>query len=123
LARVFLDLFCRKMGRTLRGFSKDAVIALESYAWPGNVRELENKVKRAVIMGEGHQISARDLELEDTEVRAMPLNLRQVRDHAERQAVSRALIYADGNLSQAADMLGIARPTLYSLLSKFDLKA
>jgi two-component system NtrC family response regulator len=122
LARAFLTMFSRKMRRSLRGFSKDALIALESYPWPGNIRELENKVKRAVIMSEGSQITAKDLDLEGIEERPLPLNLRQVREHAERQVLLRAVAYTDGNLSQAADILGIARPTLYSLLNKYNIK-
>ncbi len=123
LARTFMKLHSEKQGRSLRGFSKDAVAALESYHWPGNVRELENKVKRAVIMCESNQILAQDLELASIdEDNAMPFNLRQVREHAERQALVRALAFADGNLSQAADMLGITRPTLYTLLHKYNMK-
>ena len=122
LARAFLTMFSRKMRRSLRGFSKDALIALESYPWPGNIRELENKVKRAVIMSESNQVTAKDLDLEGIEERPLPLNLRQVREHAERQVLLRAVTYTDGNLSQAADILGIARPTLYSLLNKYNIK-
>ena len=102
--------------------SKDAILALEAYTWPGNVRELENKIKRAVIMCEGGQIAISDLELEDLTEDIKPLNLRQVREKAERQALIHALNHADGNLSQAADILGITRPTLYALLNKFDMK-
>ncbi|MDX1654679.1 MAG: PEP-CTERM-box response regulator transcription factor [Candidatus Competibacteraceae bacterium] len=122
LARAFMEHFCRKQGRNIRGFTKDAILALEGYSWPGNVRELENKIKRAVIMSEGSQITAVDLELEDDQLQSIPLNLRQVRESAERQALNRALTYSEGNLSQAADMLGITRPTLYSLLNKYDMK-
>jgi two-component system NtrC family response regulator len=123
LARTLLDTYSRKLKRPLRGFSKDAVLALESYGWPGNVRELENKIKRAVIMSEGHQFTARDLELEGVSRDASPLNLRQVRELAERQTILKALSYAEGNLSQAADLLGVTRPTLYTLLNKYQLKA
>src|SRR3989344_2216196 len=62
MARMFLENFNREQKRSLRGFSKDALVAMESYSWPGNVRELKNRVKRAVIMAEGKQIMARDLE-------------------------------------------------------------
>jgi two-component system NtrC family response regulator len=123
LARYLLDKFCRGMSiGSSPSFSKDAVSSLEAYAWPGNVRELENKVKRALIMREGNQITAEDLELEATEELSTPLNLRQVRETAERQALTRALIYTDNNLSQASELLGITRPTLYALLNKFNMK-
>ncbi len=122
LARALLEKVSRQLRRPLRSFSKDANTALETYAWPGNVRELENKLKRAVIMSEGNQITAKDLELESTAKSSLPLNLRQVREHAERQALLKALNYVNGNLSQAAEMLGITRPTLYALLNKYDMK-
>jgi two-component system NtrC family response regulator len=122
LARTLLDSYSRKLRRPMRGFSKDAVFALESYSWPGNVRELENKIKRAVIMSDSNQITAGDLELEDIATDAAPLDLRHMRESAERQALSKALNYAAGNLSQAAELLGIARPTLYALLNKYRMK-
>jgi two-component system NtrC family response regulator len=123
LARTFLERFFKEMARPSRGFSKDALAALQSYAWPGNVRELENRLKRAVIMCEGPQITAEDLELENADEHKMPLNLRQAREHAERQVLLKAMTFADGNLSRAATLLGVARPTLYSLLSKYNMKA
>jgi two-component system NtrC family response regulator len=74
-------------------------------------------------MSEGSQITAKDLELESsTAESSLPLNLRHVREHAERQALSKALSYVNGNLSQAAEILGITRPTLYALLNKYDMK-
>ena len=88
------------------------------------MRELENVIKRAVIMADGQGIGATDIgispEAQDQE--AMQLNLRQVRDEAEKQAVLRALGRVNGNLSKAADLLGISRPTLYELIHRFGLK-
>lgn len=122
LARMYLDHFSREQGRTLRGFSKDALAALEAYTWPGNVRELKNRVKRAVIMAEGKQIVARDLELDKVAANEKDMTLRHVRDEAERLAVVRALSHTEGKISAAADMLGISRPTIYDLIKKFNLK-
>jgi len=122
LARVLLNSFSSQQKRVLRGFSKDAIFAMEAYSWPGNVRELENKLKRAVIMSEGPQITASDLELDEVPPDVAPLNLRHVREMAERQALLKALSYTAGNLTQAADLLGVARPTLYTLLNKHRLK-
>ena len=122
LARIFLERFARELGRPLRGFSKDALEALESHSWPGNVRELENRVKRAVVLADGTQVTAADLELSESE-QAIPFNLRQVRESAERRAVVRAISHTNSNLSRSAEILGITRPTLYSLLSKHGIKA
>ncbi len=122
LARMFLDLFCREQGRNLRGFSKDALSALEGYNWPGNVRELKNRVKRAVIMAEGKQVTARDLELDETAPNEADFSLRYMREQAERQAVMRALSHASGKVTAAADLLGVSRPTMYDLIRKFNLK-
>jgi two-component system NtrC family response regulator len=122
LARSFLDHFGKEQGRSLRGFTKDALTAIESHAWPGNVRELKNRMKRAAIMAETNQITARDLELENVAGEAATFNLREVREQAERQTILRALSHADGKVSQAADLLGITRPTMYDLIKKFGLK-
>ncbi len=124
LARALLSRYCKEHQRgELRGFSAEALAGLEYHPWPGNVRELENKIKRAVIMAEGSLIKLEDLDLA---THAAPvtdaLNLRQVRDDAERKAVQRALIQTDHNISQAADLLGVSRPTLYDVMNKLGLK-
>jgi two-component system NtrC family response regulator len=123
IARVLLRRYSRQMRRPRLNLTPDALQALETYLWPGNVRELENRLKRAVIMSESDQITARDLELEiGEEAPAAPLNLRQAREWAERRALQQALIYTDSNVSRSAELLGITRPTLYSLLSKHGIK-
>jgi two-component system NtrC family response regulator len=87
------------------------------------VRELENRVKRAVIMAEHQQISARDLELGGSSAEELAtFNLREIRERTDRQAVTRALNHVRGKVSLAADLLGISRPTMYDLLRKFDIK-
>ncbi len=122
LARVFLDRFCRQFGRSLRGFSPEALRAIEAHGWPGNVRELENRIKRAVILAEGNRVAAADLELQ-VEAEPLPFNLRLVRDSAECRAVIKAVNHTNSNLSRAAEVLGITRPTLYTLLSKHGIKS
>ncbi|HQS81968.1 MAG TPA: PEP-CTERM-box response regulator transcription factor [Thiobacillus sp.] len=122
LAQAFLERYAREMGRPLRGFTADALGALETYAWPGNVREMENLVKRATIMADGTQITAADLGFDPGPAEAQPFNLRQAREHAERLAVSRALAHSEGNIAQAAELLGITRPTLYDLMAKIGMK-
>src|SRR3989344_4383456 len=122
LARALLENFCRQEGKPKRAFSKDALMALENYAWPGNVRELQNRVKRAVIMAEGKQIAAKDLELDTATENSRSFSLRDLRERAEREAILRALNHASGKIAQAADLLGISRPTFYDLARKLNLK-
>ena len=123
LARVFLERISKQQGKQGYRFSKDALAAIESYHWPGNVRELENRVKRAVIMAEHKQITAGDLELGGSSPEELAtFNLREIRDSADRQAITRALNHVCGKVSQAAELLGISRPTMYDLLRKFGLK-
>ena len=122
LAQAFLERYAREMGRNLRGFTADALAALEAHAWPGNVREMENLVKRATIMADGNQITAADLGFDSEPAEPQPFNLRQARENAERLAVSRALAHSDGSIAQAAELLGITRPTLYDLMAKIGMK-
>ena len=121
LAHAFLRRFADEQRAGSITLLPDAIDAIESYSWPGNVRELESCIKRAVIMAEGTVISATGLGLPGEETNNF-LNLKQVRDAAERQAVARALGRVNGNLSKAAELLGISRPTLYELLDRFNLR-
>ena len=123
LAHAFLRKFGAQQGRSRRGFSDDAVQAIDAYAWPGNVRELENKVKTALIMAEGPLVTAADLGLATRTGSDYVFNLKEVRSRAEKLAVHQALVMVDGNVSRAADLLGITRPTLYDLLEKYGLHA
>jgi two-component system NtrC family response regulator len=126
LAKAFLARCSAELGTGNKYFDQAALEAIELYSWPGNVRELESKVKRAAIMADGNQVSVEDLNLElehDTATPAeMPLNLRQVREEAERAIIVRALGYAGENISEAATLLGVSRPTLYTMLEKYGLK-
>jgi two-component system NtrC family response regulator len=123
LARALLEKAAVQHGRRFSGFSPDARNAIENYPWPGNVRELENKIKGAVIMAEGKQVTAADLGLSDTDAGPPSLNLREVRREAESRAIRRALAAAGDNVSQAAKALGITRPTLYDLMQKYGIQS
>ncbi len=123
LARTFLQKYSKQQRRPLNGFSDDAVTAIESYSWPGNVRELENKIKGAVIMADGKLVTAADLGLSAGEGQSESLNLREVRQSAESKAIRVALTRSYGNISKAAELLGITRPTLYDLMHKYNLSA
>lgn len=119
LARHFKLKFAKEHGQNVTGFTPDAIAAIESYSWPGNIREIENKVKRAVIMADGKYITREDLGL--AEAGDLSLNLRHVRQEAERTALLRALSMTDNNISAASKLLGVTRPTFYDLLKKFDM--
>ena len=123
LARVLLERFASQLKRPIKGFTPQAIEAIEAYGWPGNVRELENRVKRAVIMADGTQITLGDLELpsKDDEVEQEPFNLREVREKAESRAILRALARTDGNVSKTSELLGVTRPTLYNLMKKYGI--
>ena len=123
LARTLLHKYAKLQKRAINGFSKDAVAAIEAYSWPGNVRELENKIKGAVIMADGKMVTAMDLGLMEGDEEGESLNLREVRQVAESKAIRVALTRSYGNISKAAELLGITRPTLYDLLNKYGLSA
>jgi two-component system NtrC family response regulator len=122
LAHAFVQRFTTEMKRGSMTLAPDAIEAIERHRWPGNVRELENVVKRAVIMTDGQTLHARDLGLAADNGEGETLSLRAVREEAERQALLKALGRTNNNLSRAADLLGISRPTLYDLMHRFGLK-
>lgn len=121
LARFFLARFSREFGRNIRGFSEEAVAAIAGHSWPGNVRELENRMKRAVVMSEMSLIEPADLELAAPAGALVDLDLRAARMRAEREVVQMALARSDGTMAAAAKLLGISRPTLYSLIETHGL--
>jgi two-component system NtrC family response regulator len=126
LARHFVNRFARELNASAQSLSADAIDAIDAYAWPGNVRELENRIKRAVIMADGKTVTPADLDLPSTagaEDQAMPINLRAAREVADRKAIRHAMSRTDNNISGAAKLLGISRPTLYDLLKQYRLSA
>ncbi|UCV26683.1 PEP-CTERM-box response regulator transcription factor [Ferribacterium limneticum] len=122
LAHAFVHRFANDHKRGGMTLTEDAVRAIEAHNWPGNVRELENAVKRAVIMADGHQITREDIGLDHLEGTANFIDLRLVREEAERRAVATAVSRADGNMVRASEILGISRPTLYDLMHRLGLK-
>ena len=121
LAHAITRRFAQEQNRAGLALSDDAVRALEAHTWPGNVRELENCLKRAVIMADGNQIGADDVGLASTSD-TTELNLRKVREEAEKNAVIAAVARVNNNLARAAELLGVSRPTLYDLMHRFGLK-
>jgi two-component system, NtrC family, response regulator len=123
LAQYLVQDMAERFGRPTRGLAPDAIRAIQAHRWPGNVRELENRIKGAVIMAEGPVVTAQDLGLQDPGDDPEYLNLRVARQRAEHQAVRQALAVSRGNLSRAAELLGVTRPTLYDLLAKHQIDA
>jgi len=122
LAKAFLERFRKESGSIVKGFDNNAILAIENYDWPGNVREMENRIKRSVIMADGPQVSVEDLELSMPDEEPMPFNLKQVREESEKRAILRALNHSEDNITETAKLLGITRPTLYSMMEKYELK-
>ncbi|KAF1051411.1 MAG: Transcriptional regulatory protein ZraR [Stenotrophomonas maltophilia] len=123
LANHFAHLYAVEAGRRPRRFSEQALVAMAEHGWPGNVRELANRVRRGLVLAEGRQIEAHDLGLERGRRHHEPLvTLEEYKLDAERQAMCDALARHGDNLSTAARMLGISRPTFYRLLHKHQLR-
>lgn len=120
LAQHFVQKFSAELKRAAKPLSADAVAAIADCPWEGNVRELQNAVKRAVILADGRRITARDLDL--VESGAELLNLKMIREAADRRALRAALARADGNVTTAARLLGISRPTFYDLARQYGLE-
>jgi two-component system, NtrC family, response regulator len=126
LAKHFLHRFAATMNPAVKGLSSDALAAIDGWGWPGNVRELENRMKRAVIMADGKFVSAADLDLptsDDPEEADGAINLKTIRDRADSTAIRRAIARTEGNISGAAKLLGISRPTLYDLIKQHNIQA
>ncbi|MGQ9696272.1 MAG: PEP-CTERM-box response regulator transcription factor [Thermodesulfobacteriota bacterium] len=122
LANFLLKKYAKEVNKNIKGFTPQALEAIELYNWPGNIRELENRVKRAVIMAEGSRITPADLELTSPFVKYEGRGLREAREALERDFISRALVRNKGNVTKAAEELGISRPTLYELMEKLGIE-
>jgi DNA-binding NtrC family response regulator len=120
LARLFLERHARRYRKTFRAFEEGAVRALMEHPWPGNVRELDHAVERAVLMGEGPMVRAKDLSLKppgDSRPTLEALSLEEVEEFLIRKALERH----GGNVSQAAAALGLSRSALYRRLQRHGL--
>jgi len=125
LTHAFVRKYASELRRTAPSLTDDAVRAIEAHNWPGNIRELQNLTRRACIMTDGDRISAEDLGLrlaEAPEDEVAKLDLRTVRESAERRAVITALARAGGNIVKASELLGVSRPTLYDLMGRLQIK-
>ena len=127
LAHAFLRRFAQEQRRGNLTLGDDAIRAIEAHDWPGNVRELLNAIKRAAIMADGARVTADDIGLAapasgDSVPAASDIDLRAVRELAERQAIVTALSRTNGNVVRASELLGVSRPTLYDLMRRLGIK-
>ena len=123
IARYYFVKFGGMHNKSLRGFSKAALDAMLRHSWPGNVRELVNRVQRAAVMAEGRFIQPEDLGFERGPEGAQIISLEDARADAEKAMIERALSQARNRISQAANMLGISRVTLYRLIEKHTIRS
>ena len=122
LAKMFLERFAEKYHRPLTGLDESAKVILESGRWSGNIRELQNVIEKAVILSEAKNLTAKDIQLEQPKAGAPAAGtLKEVSDAEEERLVREAVLRSNGNISAAAKMLGISRPTLYAKLKKYGL--
>ncbi|MGA1871751.1 MAG: PEP-CTERM-box response regulator transcription factor [bacterium] len=121
LSKYFFHRFNNELRRKYKGFNQDAFSAILAHKWPGNIRELENKIKRAVIMGEGSWITPYDLDLKRPTTPLEELSLKEARERAEIGIIKRALDKNNGNITKAATDIGVSRPTLYDLMKKYGI--
>lgn len=122
IANHLVQEFATQHGRKINGLTTEALVAMSEYAWPGNVREMQNRIKGAVIGASGNKITREDLDLAPPSKEPAVETLKEARDRAERQSVLNALATAKGNLSEAARILKISRPTLYDLMRNHSLR-
>jgi two-component system NtrC family response regulator len=121
LAQAFVSRYRNELNSRVTGLSDEARGAIQAYSWPGNVRELENKVKRAVIMARGALIQPADLEIPwETAPKSSP-TFKEAKAQLEKEMVLRALTSQNGNVSRAAEELGISRQGLHVLIQKYGL--
>jgi DNA-binding NtrC family response regulator len=121
LAEHFLRVYSQRYRKPLRGFDAAASSALGAYEWPGNVRELDHVVQRAVLMAQNGVVRPADLGLQPAaeagERRLEEMSLEEV----ERLLIQKALKRFGGNVSQAAEVLGLSRSALYRRMQKYEL--
>jgi DNA-binding NtrC family response regulator len=119
LVRHFIHAACRKYRMPEKPVSKEGLDALMAYGWPGNIRELSHTLERAVILADRDQLGAGDFELDRGRAPASRASLNL--EENERRLVTTALEQTSGNVSRAADALGITRAALYRRIEKFGL--
>ncbi len=120
LAAYFLKQHAAKYRKPVAGFDKAAMQALLTHNWPGNVRELDHAIERAVLMAQGNEVQAKDLGLQGG--REIPRRLEDMSmEEVEGYLIQKTLAQCDGNVSRAAEKLGLSRSALYRRIQRFGL--
>ena len=120
LAQMFLERFAEKYHRPLTGIAPEAAAMLTEGRWSGNIRELQNCIEKAVILSDGSELTAKDIQLEQV-AKPVGTTIKAVSEAEEERMIRQAMDRTDGNISAAAKMLGVSRPTLYAKLKKYGL--
>ena len=122
LAELFVAKYAEKYHRPLAGLDDSAKQALEGGRWSGNIRELQNCIEKAVILSDGTLLSGKDIQTEKPRTgESVGTTLRVMGEAEEERLVREAVTHCNGNISAAAKMLGVSRPTLYSKMKKYGL--
>ena len=123
LAQLFLERYAKKYHRPLTGITPEAAEILKEQSWNGNIRELQNCIEKAVILSEGSELTAKDLQTDARSGPGMTTSgtLKAINEAEEERMVREAMSRTEGNISAAAKMLGVSRPTLYAKLKKYGL--
>lgn len=122
IANSLFTRYVKELGKPRLKLSSGALLAIENYNWPGNIRELENRLKQVAVMSDKNIVEAEDLGLPTVLPPVDSFSLAHYRERAERQALERALGANKGNISRAARMLKVSRPTLYDLMNKYNYR-
>jgi two-component system NtrC family response regulator len=122
LAKVLLQRFGDEAKKKVAGFSREALLSLEQYPWPGNIRELENRIRRAVTLTDNPRIAPEDLDLPNPDENQEGLTLKTARDAVEKRVIEQTLAKTGGNITKAATILAVSRPTLHDLISRHNIK-
>ena len=122
LAHVLLQRFGDEAKKKVAGFSREALLSLEQYQWPGNVRELENRIRRAVTLTDNPRIEPGDLDLDEPKDVQAGLMIKEARDAVEKRLIEQTLAKTGGNITKAAIILEVSRPTLHDLITRHDIK-
>jgi two-component system NtrC family response regulator len=122
LSKSLLLRYMEEAKKKISGFTREALLSLEQYHWPGNIRELENRIRRAVTLTDNQRITPDDLDLPYPDENQEGLTLKVARDKVEKKIIEQTLAKTGGNITKAAMILDVSRPTLHDLITRHNIK-